>query len=253
MSHRLDRSRSQRILWLLEELELPYKVKIYHRDKVTNFAPSGLEKIHPLGKSPVVTVQTSDDAPPMVLAESGFITQYLVEHSPRGKKLMPSQWKPGREATLGGETEAWMRYQYYMHYVEGSLMSLLVLSLFIGGLRSPAVPFFIRPVTALVANRIFASFIFPNARRNLALLEGHLGESEGGYLCGGELSAADILVSFPLMAAKDKLDGFGAWEGGGWRSEFPGVAAYVERLEGEEGYKKSVEKIRELDGDFEVV
>jgi glutathione S-transferase len=115
------------------------------------------------------------------------------------------------------------------------------------------VPFFIRPLTGMVANRIFSSFIFPNTRRNLSLLETHLSESSGGYLCGSTLSAADILMSFPLIAANDKFDGFGEWKDGGWRKEFPKVADYVTRLEAEEGYKKSVEKIKEIDGDFEAI
>jgi glutathione S-transferase len=135
---RLDRSRSQRILWLLEELKLPYELEIYHRDKATNFAPPELEKVHPLGKSPVVTVQASDATTPLVLAESGFITQYLVEHSPEGKRLMPTKWKEGMEGKFGGETEEWMRYQYYLHYVEGSFMPVLILSLFIGGKFLPS-------------------------------------------------------------------------------------------------------------------
>ncbi|KAI5457838.1 hypothetical protein BGZ63DRAFT_416920 [Mariannaea sp. PMI_226] len=250
----LDRSRSQRILWLLEELKLPYELEIYHRDKQTQLAPPELEKVHPLGKSPVVTVEASgsDGAPPLVLAESGFITEYLVGHSPEGKRLMPEKWRDGMEGKFGGETEAWMRYQYYMHFAEGSFMPTLVLALFIGGLRSPSVPFFIRPITSLVANRIFANFIFPNTRRSLALLETHLSDHQpGGYLCGDHLTAVDILMSFPLIAAKDKMDSFGAFVGGSWKTEFPKLAEYVTRIEAEEGYKKSVEKIKEIEGDFQ--
>lgn len=102
----------------------------------------------------------------------------------------------------------------------------------------------------MLANRIFSFWIFPNMRRNLSMIEGHLATSGGDYLCGATLTAADILMSFPLIAAQGKLDEFGSWEGGSWREEFPKVAAYVKRLEAEEGYVRSVEKVKEIDGSF---
>ncbi|KAF7545927.1 hypothetical protein G7046_g9451 [Stylonectria norvegica] len=246
----LDHSRSQRILWLLEELKLDYEIEIFHRDKKTMLAPPELEKVHPLGKSPVIIITPDGAEKPIVLAESGFITQYLVENTPEGKRLMPPKWRDGMEGKLGGETEAWLRYQYFLHYCEGSLMPILVMSLVIGGLRSTAVPFFIRPISSMIANRIFASFIFPNAKRNLAFLEGQLATSSGKYLCCDKLTAADILMSFPLIAAKDRFDDLGAWEGGSWKKQFPRVYEYVQLLENDEGYKRGVEKIKEIDGDF---
>lgn len=129
---RLERSRSQRVLWLLEELKIDYEVEIFHRDKETFQAPPELEKVHPLGKSPVISITVDATSEPLMLAESGFITQYLTEHSPEGKRLTPKQWKDGMEGKMGGETEAWMRYQYYLHYAEGSFMPILFLSLVIG-------------------------------------------------------------------------------------------------------------------------
>lgn len=129
---RLDHSRSQRILWLLEELKLPYELELFHRDKKTMLAPPELEQVHPLGKSPVITITPEGAEKPFVLAESGFITQYLTENTPEGPRLMPTKWKEGREGTLGGETEEWLRYQYFLHYCEGSLMPYLVMALVIG-------------------------------------------------------------------------------------------------------------------------
>ncbi|KAM6524821.1 bifunctional glutathione transferase/peroxidase [Fusarium falciforme] len=249
----LDESRSQRILWLLEELKLPYTLEMFRRNKETKLAPPELEKVHPLGKSPIISVTPAgagESVEPVVLAESGFITQYLTEHCPEGKKLMPPRWKEGMEGKIGGETEAWMRYQYYLHYCEGSLMPVLVMSLIVGGLKSPNVPFYIRPISTMLANRIFSFWIFPNMRRNLSMIEGHLATSGGDYLCGASLTAADILMSFPLIAAQGKLDEFGSWEGSSWREEFPKVAAYVKRLETEEGYVRSVGKVKEIDGSF---
>ncbi|KAH7144556.1 hypothetical protein B0J13DRAFT_623091 [Dactylonectria estremocensis] len=247
--HWLNRSRSQRIIWLLEELKLPYDLEIYHRNEQTRRGPPELEKVHPLGKSPVITIQAPGAAEPILLAESGFITQYLVENTPEGSKLIPQRWRDGMEGKLGGETEAWMRYQYYLHFAEGSFMPVFVLALFIGALRSSQVPFFIRPITSMVANRIFSTYILPNTKRSLALLETHLSTGGGqDYLCGNALTAADILMSFPLTATKDKLDDFGSFEGGSWRAEFPRVAEYVGRLEANEGYKASVAKIEAIDG-----
>lgn len=130
LTNRLEQSRAQRIVWLLEELGAPYELQIFHRDKQTMMAPPELQKVHPLGKSPVVSV-TPPGGEPVVLAESGLMTQYLCEHLPGGKRLVPTRWRDGREGEVGGETEAWMRYQYYLHYAEGSLMPILVMSLVI--------------------------------------------------------------------------------------------------------------------------
>jgi glutathione S-transferase len=124
---RLNQSRAQRIVWLLEELKLPYEVELFQRTS-TFLAPPELEKIHPLGKSPIISVTPSGQQP-IVLAESGFITSYLCEHSPEGKKLVPSRWKDGMEGQFGGETEGWLRHEYFLHYAEGTLMGPLVMTL----------------------------------------------------------------------------------------------------------------------------
>lgn len=124
---RLEKSRSQRILWLLEELSLPYELKTYKR--VNMLAPPELKEIHPLGKSPIIKIE-SDAVPndkPLVLAESGYMVEYLIDHF--GPQLAPNKWRNGMEGKVGGETEEWLRYRYYMHYAEGSLMSPLLMSL----------------------------------------------------------------------------------------------------------------------------
>lgn len=212
-----------------------------------------------------------------MLAESGWMTQYLVEHFPEGQKLMPKKWKDGMENQIGGETEGWMRWWYIMHYSEGSLMPILVMALvlgrkffregfcpssivrfvasnltmFIPGLKSDQVPFIVRPITSVVANRIFSMFVYPNARKHLRLIEEHLRTSpdNGKYICGPELTAADIMMSFPLIAAKDRWNDMGEWEGGSWDKEFPRVKEYVELLEAEQGYKLSCEKIEKLESE----
>lgn len=111
------------------ELKVPYELKVYHREK-TAFAPPELAKIHPLGKSPVITVippaSAGPDVEPQVLAESGFISEYLCDHWGRNSPLIPKKWKDGQDGAVGGETAAWLRYQYLMYYAEGSLMPFLV-------------------------------------------------------------------------------------------------------------------------------
>lgn len=129
MQFRLEQSRSHRILWLLEELKLKYELKIYKR-RADKLAPAELKEVHPLGKSPVVTIKAEGAAKPIVLAESGAIVEYLVEHFGSVRPgLVPERYTPGSEGKVGGETEEWMRYRYFMHYTEGSLMPFLVMTL----------------------------------------------------------------------------------------------------------------------------
>lgn len=126
------------MLWLLEELKIKFDVKLYHRNKETSLAPPELEQVHPLGKSPVVVITPpGKGAEPIVLAESGHLAQYLCEHFPEGRRLVPQKWKEGMEGKIGGETEAWLRNQYFLHYSEGSFMPYLVLSLVIGSAYNP--------------------------------------------------------------------------------------------------------------------
>lgn len=131
---RLEQSRAQSILWLLEELQIPYRLKTFKRGS-DKLAPPELKKIHPLGKSPVVTIERAGQTKPLVLAESGLIVEYLVEHFGGVEKdLVPARYEEGNSS--GEETEAYMRYRFYMHYTEGSLMPLLVFSLVVNGKRS---------------------------------------------------------------------------------------------------------------------
>jgi len=249
----LDQSRAQRIVWLLEELNLPYNVQLFHRD-ASAFAPPALTKIHPLGKAPILSIAppSPEDAAPIILAESGLITQYLCDHfaPARNPSLVPPRWKPGMEGQVGGETESHLRFAHLLHYAEGSFMPYLLLALLMGRLGGPDMPFFIRPISSAIASKINAAFVFPNAKRHLEFLDQLLRTSpEGGeYLCGKELTAADIMMSFPLLMARGRWKGLGKWEGGSPEAAFPRVFEYVKRLEETEGYKRSVKKIKELEG-----
>lgn len=122
------------------------------------------------------------------------------------------------------------------------------------GLKGPSIPWFIRPITRAIADRVIAGFIFPNIKRHLSFLDSQLATSPGGgsYLCGTHLTAADILIAYPLLAAGERFEGIGAWEKGSARKTFPNVFAYMDRLQVEPGWKRAAKKIEEIEGKFYV-
>ncbi|KAI0468286.1 putative glutathione S-transferase [Xylaria cf. heliscus] len=248
----LEQSRAQNIIWLLEELKIDYEIEVFRRGS-DMFAPPELKKIHPIGKSPLVSVTPpGSSSKPIVLAESGFIAQYLSEHFGHETTMMPKRWKDGQEGKAGGETEEWLRWQHLLHFVEGSFMSTLMMAVAIGMLKSDKVPFFIRPITRSVANQVLSSFVMPNLKSLLAFLETQLETSGGDFLCGKNLTSADVLISFGLVSAKDRLKDFGSWPAGGPKSVYPKLYAYIARLESEPGYKRSFEKIKEIDSSLAI-
>jgi glutathione S-transferase len=179
--HHLNNSRSQRILWLLEELGCEYRVMKYQRDPQTLLAPPQLRQVHPLGKSPVIT----DGA--HTLAESGAIIEYLVETYGNGR-LRPA---PGTAERL--------RYTYWLHYAEGSAMPPLLLKLVFQRLPRSPVPALIRPIVGAVAGRVQQKFIDPQLRTHIDYWESELGKST--WFAGAEFTAADIQMSYPVEAA----------------------------------------------------
>ena len=179
--HHLNNSRSQRILWLLEELGLPYEIRKYERDAVTMLAPAALREVHPLGKSPVITDGGE------TLAESGAIIEYLVDRYGAGR-LAPAAGTPAR-----------LRYGYWLHYAEGSAMPPLLLKLVFDRIESGPMPFFARPVARSIARRVKSTFVEPQIKRHLDYLEAELGKFR--WFAGDEFSAADIQMSFPLEVA----------------------------------------------------
>ncbi|MEO5733361.1 MAG: glutathione S-transferase [Rubrivivax sp.] len=180
-AHHLENSRSQRILWLLEELALPYQVKRYERDKQTMLAPPELMKLHPLGKSPVIT---DGD---ITVAESGAIVEYLLEAHGQGR-LKPAA------GTVEGR-----RYTYWLHFAEGSAMPYLLMKLIFDRVRKAPVPFFVKPVVKGVADKVTGGFIAPNLKRQMDYIESEL--AGRAWFAGDEFSAADIQMSFPMEAA----------------------------------------------------
>jgi glutathione S-transferase len=212
--HHLNNSRSQRILWLLEELGLPYEVRRYQRDAKTMLAPPELRAVHPLGKSPVV----SDGA--LTLAESGAIVEYLASRY-GGGKLIPEDKSPEH-----------LRYVYWMHFAEGTAMPPLLLKLIFDRIESGrALPFFVRPVARAIAQQVKAAMVLPNLQRNLDFMEGELGRSD--WFAGPEFSAADIQISFPLEAAAAR---------GGLDRGRPKLWAFLERIHARSAYQRALDK-----------
>ncbi len=179
--HHLNNSRSQRVLWLLEELELPYEIKRYERNPKTMLAPPSLRKVHPLGKSPVIT---DGD---LTVAESGAIVEYLVDRYGNGR-LKPALGTPEH-----------LRYTYWLHYAEGSAMPPLLLKLIFDTIEKTPMLFFVRPIAKSITNQVKSSFIEPQITQHLDFMEAEIGKST--WFAGNEFSAADIQISFPLEVA----------------------------------------------------
>jgi glutathione S-transferase len=202
--HHLNNSRSQRVLWLLEELEVPYEIVKYERDPKTSLAPPELQKVHPLGKSPVITDNGK------TLAESGAILEYLVE-----------TYGKGRLAATDHE-----RYRYYMHYAEGSLMPLLLMRLITNRIKKA--PALIRPIAKAIAGRIDGGFVAPNLARHVAFLDGELADREW---FAGTLSAADCQMLFPMEAIAARVPNAPAR-----------ITQWVDRAHARPAYKRALDK-----------
>ncbi len=211
--HHLENSRSQRVLWLLEELGQRYEVRRYARDKTTQLAPPELREVHPLGKSPVVTEGA------VTVAESGAIIEYLLDrHDPEGR-LRPA-----------AGTEDRRRFTYWLHFAEGSAMPPLLLQLVFDKVRMAPVPFFVKPVTRGIADKVMKGFVGPNIERQLAFMEGELVRRD--WFAGRAFSAADIQMSFPLEAARARA---------GLDSRYPRLTAWLDRVHTRPAYQRALE------------
>lgn len=244
------------MIWLLQECkDLDWDIKVYKRE-ATKLAPPSLKEIHPLGKSPLISVEAPSMPKPLVLAESGAIVEYVCDHF--APHLVPTRYQEGKEGQVGGESEQWIRHRFFMHYAEGSLMTILLIGLFMdskqsylelvsasvdGGavIRDGPAPFFIKPITRGIAGRVDTMFLNNEYKTHFSFLEQQVATSpEGGkWLCGKEMTAADILMSFPLIAGRKKMD----------RSKYPKLLAYVDMMEASEGYQASIKKAEEATGE----
>ena len=211
--HHLNNSRSQRVLWLLEELGLPYEIKKYQRDATTMLAPPELTRVHPLGKSPVITEGD------ITVAESGAIIEYLLERH-GGGRLVPAAGTPER-----------LRYRYWLHFAEGSAMPPLLLKLIFGRIATRAMPFFVKPIARAISVKVQSDFVDPNLTRQLDFMEAELNQTE--WFAGPEFSAADIQMSFPLEAAAQRA---------GLNASRPKLMAFLKKIHARPAYKKALER-----------
>ena len=212
--HHLDNSRSQRVLWLLEELGVDYEVQRYTRDAKTMLAPPELRKVHPLGKSPVI----SEDG--VSVAESGAIVEYLLDRHDRGQVLRPAPGTPER-----------LRFTYWLHYAEGSAMPPLLLSLVFARLPQGPMPFFLRPVVRGIAGKVLGSYVNPQIKLHLDFMESELGKS--AWFAGAAFSAADIQLSFPVEAAAAR---------GALGTGHPRLQAYLAAIHARPAYRRALAK-----------
>ncbi|VTU29688.1 Glutathione S-transferase GstB [Variovorax sp. SRS16] len=212
--HHLNNSRSQRVLWLLEELALPYEIVRYQRDPKTMLAPATLRAVHPLGKSPVVV---TDDG--QALAESGAIVETLIE-----------RYGNGRLAPIAGTPDA-VRYRYWLHYAEGSAMPPLLLKLMFDRIEKARMPFFAKPIARAIAGKAKSAFILPQIRQHLNFMEGELGKNE--WFAGDGFTGADIQMSFPVEAGVAR---------GGLDAKRPKLMAWLERIHARPAYQKALER-----------
>ncbi|QIM68887.1 glutathione S-transferase [Basfia succiniciproducens] len=212
----LTQSRAYRIAWLLEILNLPYKLEIIERDGETNLAPDALRSIHPLGKSPII--KDGD----LVLTESGAIVEYLINRY-GGGKLKPEM----------NSTDYW-QYLHWIHYAEGSLMPLLVIKLIFRKIDDADMPFIAKPIANKITEKVKQGVIRPQLKLHLDYIESQLAEKF--WLVGDELTGADIMMSFPLQAAVSYFE----------TNQYPHISAYVSRLNHTESFKRAEQKLGPL-------
>jgi len=211
--HHLNNSRSQRILWLLEELGLDYEIKKYARDPKTMLAPAELRAVHPLGKSPVIT----DGA--TVVAESGAIIEYLIERYGNGR-MIPAAGTPDK-----------LKYTYFLHFAEGSAMSPLLMKLVFDRVESGPMPFFAKPIARGIARKVKEMLVHPNLKAQLDFLEAELATRD--WFAGKDFTGADIQMSFPLEAAAARA---------GLDARYPRLQAFLARIHARPAYIRALER-----------
>lgn len=217
--HHLETSRSQRVLWLLEELGIPYEIKFYKRNKKTKLAPPELKAIHPLGKSPVIV---DGD---LVLAESGAILEYLIETYGtaavrNGLIVQPAAGTPAQRAC-----------RFWMHYAEGSLMNWLVMKLVFTSIPTQPMPFFVRPVARQLCKQVQAKLVDPNLATAMEFIDHHL--ANNAWFAGDQLTIADFQMSFAVEAALSRASG---------SNTLPALHAYQQKIRTRPAYVRALEK-----------
>jgi len=211
--HHLNNSRSQRVLWLLEELALPYEVRRYERNAQTMLAPAELLAVHPLGKSPVITDGGT------TVAESGAIVEYLVG-TYGGGRLIPPVGTPER-----------LRYTYWLHYAEGSAMPPLLLKLIFDRVATTPMPWPFSAMARKIAGSVQGAFIGPQLKLHLDFMESELADRP--WFAGAAFTAADVQMSFPLEAARSRA---------GLDDGRPKLLDFLRRIHARDAYKRALER-----------
>ena len=217
--HHLNNSRSQRILWMLEELNQEYEIIGYERDLKTLQGPKSLRNIHPLGKSPVITDDSSGEQ--ILIAESGAIVEYLLQNYGKNSSLIIPE--------TGSQQER--DYLYWLHFSEGSLMPPLLLRLIFERVKKARVPFFVKPITKAVADKVLTEYVNPNINRLLDFIEASL--KGKNWFLGDQLSGADIQMSFPLETSLAR---------GLVNEHYTCIQSYVERIHEQPAYQAALKK-----------
>jgi glutathione S-transferase len=217
--HHLETSRSHRILWLLEELGVPYALRRYQRDPLTRLAPPELKHLHPLGKSPVITDGE------LVVAESGAILEYLAECYGAQAPAELAHLEPARG------TPAHRQCRFWMHYAEGSLMNWLVMQLVFDSIPRQPMPFFVRPVARALCAGVQQKLIQPNVQTALDFMENHVARHP--WFAGEHLSLADFQMSFAVEAALARGNTASAWTH---------LQAYLQRIQARPAYQRALEQ-----------
>lgn len=215
--HHLETSRSQRVLWLLEEMGLPYEIVRYRRDPKTRLAPPELKAVHPLGKSPVLVDGDT------TVAESGAILEYLVEQyggTTGHADLAPPSGTAEQRAC-----------RFWMHYAEGSLMNWLVMKLVFTTIPRQPMPFFVRPIARQLCGSVLARLVEPNLATAAAYIESHLGTHR--WFSGERLTLADFQMSFAVEALLARA---------GQAAALPHLQAYRQALHARPAYQRALDK-----------
>ena len=211
--HHLNNSRSQRVLWLLEELGVPYKIQHHQRDAKTMLAPKDLLAVHPLGKSPVVVDGDT------TVAETGAIVEYILDQYGQGR-LRPEAGTPEH-----------LRYRYWLHFAEGSAMPPLLIALIFDHVARAPMPFFVRPVARAIAEKALNATARPKVRHQLDFMEAEL--ARGPWFAGDEFSAADVMMSFPLEAASQRA---------GLDASRPRLMDFLARIHARPAYRRALKR-----------
>lgn len=216
--HHLINSRSQRVIWLLELLDMEYTIELHHRDPVTYLSPQSLKNVHPLGTSPILEKEK------FTICESGAIAEFLIREAGDKQDLMPTI-----------DSEHYIDAQFWAHYSEGSFIPPLVASLVLNKGRQKVKPFFIKFIIGKFIDAVSAAYFDKVTKRNLDFVEAHLTDKD--YFLGDRLSIADVHMSYPIEALYKarKLNAY------------PNTKAYIEKIQQLPSYKMAMAKIEKLE------